>query len=64
MGFSDSRHEIVGFYDDYKQSETYFNYPNIRKYSNIKADYHSHKFRDNIIIGIGYNHMEAHTRTI
>ena len=55
---SDANLEVIGFYDDFKEISSYLNFPLLGKTDSIVEDYKNKKF-DAIMIGIGYNKMEA-----
>lgn len=55
---NDSEYEIVGYYDDYREGESFNELPLMGKVSNVLTDYTSNKF-DKIFIAIGYAQMKS-----
>jgi len=56
--YHDSHYEVVGFYDDFKDVSSYFNFPVLGKTDKVITDYQNNLF-DAIMIGIGYDKMNA-----
>jgi len=55
---NDLGYDLVGFYDDFYDSATFFNYPILGRTDDIINDFASNKF-DKLFIGIGYNRMNS-----
>ncbi len=55
---NDSHFEVVGFYDDFKNSVSYSKFPVLGKTDAVLKDFQNNLF-DAIIIGIGYDKMHA-----